>query len=124
MRRILITILALGVLGNALADDSATEYVAPQQFGVTVTCSARLPTAVVGCMAERVLFSVGPVELSLGVDAQAALRGIGSSHIAPYLLLAYFGTWSAWAEFRLPELHGLQPLGDPDWLRLGVSWRF
>lgn len=70
------------------------------------------------------MLAVGAFEVALGVDAQASLTGAAQGHLAPYLIAAWYATdWSAWAEVRLPELHGLHPLGDPDWLRLGFSLR-
>ena len=133
-RPLLVITLALLLLGSAHAEGDATENVAPP-FSVlsntTLTCSARLPTAVVGCYVERPLFVLGPVELAIGVDAQAVLHtcvhehGCVGTHVAPYAVLAiYQERWSAWAELRLPEIHGLHPIGDPDWLRAGFSVRF
>lgn len=125
MRRVLVALLLTGLLASGLAGAEGTteDGAEPSQaFRVTVTCSARLPTAVVGCFLERDLFRLGPLSVTLGVDAQAALGSDGRGHLAPYLLTAWYSsTWSAWAEIRLPELDGLQPLGDPDWLRLGFS---
>lgn len=126
-RRLLLAItLALLLLGSAHAEGDATENVAPPAFSAlsntTLTCSARLPAAVVGCFVERPVLVLGAFEVALGVDAQVALSGSQGHHLAPYLLAAYYtASWSAWAEIRLPELNGLQPLGDPDWLRLGFS---
>lgn len=131
-RRTLLLITLLALTFSASAQDAASpENVAveqpvgnPGKFGVTLTCSARLPTAVVGCFLERPVLVLGPVEVAIGVDAQAAFSDAARSHLAPYAVLAYYGAdLSAWVELRLPELNGLQPLGDPDWLRLGVSWR-
>lgn len=135
MRPLLVTIAALLLLGSAHAegegqDPTETGSVPPTPtFSVlrntTITCSARLPAAVVGCYVERPLLVLGPVELAVGVDAQAALRNDHSGHLAPYAVLAYYGeALSAWVELRLPELAGLHPLGDPDWLRAGFSVRF
>lgn len=124
MRRLLALILFVTLsLGSAQdAADEPVEVVEPATFGVTLTCSARLPTAVVGCFVERPVLVLGNLEVAVGVDAQVALSGSQGHHLAPYLLAAYYtASWSAWAEIRLPELNGLQPLGDPDWLRLGFS---
>lgn len=126
LRLLLATILALTLLGSALAEGDATENVVSPTFSVlsntTLTCSARLPAAVVGCWIERPLLVLGAFEVAIGVDAQAALTNAYRGHLAPYAVLAYYGeALSAWAEIRLPELDGLQPLGDPDWLRLGFS---
>lgn len=130
-RRLLLAItLALLLLGSAHAEGDATEPIAPHAYSVlsntTLTCSARLPAAVVGCYIERpllVLFNT--VELAIGVDAQAALTDAYRGHLAPYAVLAFYGeTASAWIELRLPELAGLHPLGDPDYLRIGFSYRF
>ena len=132
---LLVTTLALALLGSAAAegdgrDPTDSGSVPPNpQFSVlrntTLSCSARLPTAVVGCFIERPVLVLGPVELAVGVDAQAALRSAHSGHLAPYAVLAiYQDAWSAWLELRLPELAGLHPLGDPDYLRVGFSYRF
>lgn len=129
MRRILATILALALAGSALADGEPSGNPGELQptsnsgeFGVTLTCSARLPTGVVGCFVERSVLVLGALEVAVGVDAQAAFTGAARGHVAPYALVAWYSTaWSAWAEVRLPELDGLKPLGDPDWLRLGFS---
>lgn len=125
MRRVLVALLLTALLGSGLAGAEGTteDGAEPSQaFGVTITCSARLPTAVVGCFLERDLFRLGPLSVTLGVDAQAALGSDGRGHLAPYALAAWYsGSWGAWVEVRLPELNGLKPLGDPDWLRLGFS---
>lgn len=124
MRRLLALILFVTLsLGSAQdAADEPVEVVEPATFGVTLTCSARLPTAVVGCWVERPLLVLGSFEVAVGVDAQAALTNDYRGHLAPYAVLAFYGeTASAWIELRLPELAGLRPLGDPDYLRLGFS---
>ena len=129
-RRLLLAItLALLLLGSAHAEGDATENVAPPAFSVlsntTLACSARLPAAVIGCYVERPLLVLGDFELALGIDAQAALTDAYRGHLAPYAVLAYYGSaLSAWVELRLPELAGLHPLGDPDYLRVGFSYRF
>lgn len=120
-RLLLITILAPLLLGSAHAEGESGALLA----NTTLTCSARLPAAVVGCFVERPLLVLGPVEVALGVDAQAAFSDAHRGHLAPYAVLAWYAdTWSAWAELRLPELAGLHPLGDPDYLRFGFSYRF
>lgn len=129
LRPLLIMILALTLLGSAAAEEgSATESVAPE-FGVpflantTLTCSARLPSAVVGCFYERPITTLGPVELAVGVDAQAALRGALDAHVAAYIVAAvYLEGWSAWVEVFTPEL--VPPIGTPDWFRAGFTVRF
>lgn len=133
MRRLLATLLALTLLGSALAegegqDTTENGSVAPA-FSVlsntTLTCSARLPAAVVGCFLERPVLTLGAFEVAVGVDAQAALTDAAQGHLAPYVVAAYYGeTLAAWIELRLPEIHGLHPLGDPDFLRAGFSYRF
>lgn len=120
-RLLLITILAPLLLGSAHAEGEPDSLLA----NTTLTCSARLPAAVVGCFVERPIAVLGPVELALGVDAQVALSDAHRGHLAPYAVLAWYADqWSAWAELRLPELAGLHPIGDPDFLRLGFSLRF
>ena len=130
LRLLLVTIVALLLSGSALAEGaSTTEDVAPPAFSVlsnaTLSCSARLPATVVGCFIERpllVLFNT--VELAIGVDAQAALTNDYRGHLAPYIVAAFYGeALSAWIEVRLPELAGLHPLGDPDFIRAGFAYR-
>ena len=135
MRRTLLLaiLLAWMSLGSALAEGEppTTENVVeqpagnPDRFGVALTCSARLPTAVVGCFLERPVLVLGAFEVAVGVDAQVAFSDAAQGHLAPYAVLAYYGDdLSAWVELRMPELNGLQPLGDPDYLRLGFTARF
>ena len=127
-RLLLITIVALLLSVSGAEGASATEDVAPS-FSVlsnaTLSCSARLPATVVGCFIERpllVLFNT--VELAIGVDAQAALTNDYRGHLAPYIVAAFYGeALSAWIEVRLPELAGLHPLGDPDFIRAGFAYR-
>ena len=126
-RLLLITLLALTLFGSALADaEGATENVAPGASfftNSTLTCSARLPSAVLGCFWERPIATLGPVELAVGVDAQAALRGAVGGHVAAYIVAAvYLDSWSAWVEVFTPEV--MPPIGSPDWLRTGFSIRF
>ena len=137
MRRLLLLVTIAGLLATGSAQDAADGQDTTESGSVpptptfsvlrntTITCSARLPAAVVGCYVERPLLVLGPVELAIGVDAQAALRSDHGTHLAPYVVAAaYLDTWSAWIELRLPELAGLHPLGDPDYLRFGLSYRF
>ena len=127
LRPLLVTIVAL-LLSVSGAEGDTTEDVAPS-FSVlsnaTLSCSARLPATVVGCFIERpllVLFNT--VELAIGVDAQAALTNDYRGHLAPYIVAAFYGeALSAWIEVRLPELAGLHPLGDPDFIRAGFAYR-
>lgn len=129
-RLLLAILLALTLLGSAHAGGEAPGLAPAPAFSVvantTLTCSARLPAVVVGCYWERPVLVLGPVELAVGLDAQAALRGdFEDAHLAPYLIAAvYLDAWSAWVELRLPELAGLRPIGDPDFLRVGFSYRF
>lgn len=115
--------------GSALAerDTPTTENVAPPAFlaGSSVTCSTAWPSATLGCWWERPVLVLGELELALGVDAQAALSGSWEdAHLAPYLILAWYGpTVGAWLEARLPDLPGVPLLGSSDWLRLGFSYR-
>lgn len=130
-RLLLITILA--TIGLANAQDGAD---AAQPFGVlsgsTVTCS--VTSVVAGCYAEKPVATFGNLEVSIGVDAQAAWDGrytgnqdvretaLGG-HLAPYVGFAWYDeAWSAWAELYSPRL-GIPTLGRSDWFRLGFSWR-
>lgn len=111
-------------VGNPDTMPTATEPVA-EPFGVTLTCSARLPTAVAGCFLERRIATWGAFEIAVGVDMQASFSDAAQGHLAPYAVLSWFGeTASAWVEVRLPELNGVPALGDSDYVRLGFSTRF
>lgn len=126
-RRLLLGMtLAMMLLASGLAaadDPPATESVAAP-FGVTLTCSARLPAIVLGCFVERPVLVLGAFELALGMDAQASFSGAAQGHLAPYAVAAYYAdSWSAWLEVRLPALDGIPILGDPDYLRIGFTAR-
>lgn len=124
---LLATLVATMLLGSATAEGEApTEAPAFSVLAnATVSCSAAWPSTTVGCWLERSVLVLGALELAVGVDAQAALRGgLEDAHLAPYLIAAaYLDSWSAWAEVRLPELSGIPVLGAPDWLRIGFTYR-
>jgi len=131
-RQLLATLLATMLLASGLAgatDPPTTENVAAP-FSVlansSITCSTAWPSSVTGCWWERPVLVLGDFEVALGIDAQAALTGtLDNAHLAPYAILAYYGqAWGAWAELRLPEIAGIPVLGTPDWLRLGLTYRF
>lgn len=122
LRLLLITILALTPLGSAQDADANPSPPFSVLAGSSITCSSTWPSAVVGCFWERPVLVLGALELALGVDAQASFSDAAQGHLAPYAVLAWYGAdASAWVELRLPELNGLQPLGDSDWLRVGFS---
>lgn len=128
MRRLLITMLATILLASGVgaAEDTTDSVAAPFSVltNATLSCSAKLPSVVVGCFIEKRVLTFGNLEMAVGVDAQAALRG-GDSHLAPYGILAlYQPTWSAWIEIMLPTINGIPTLGAPDWLRLGITYTF
>ncbi len=123
LRRLIITLAATTLIANGIAAAEDT----PEPFSVltnaTLSCSIKAPSLIVGCYLERPVAVFGGLELAVGVDAQAALRG-GDSHLAPYGIAAYYApTWSAWLEVMLPDL-GIPVIGAPDWLRFGFSYRF
>lgn len=130
-RRLLIALAALTQLASVNAEGDATSEPAP--FAVlantTISCSTALPSWTTGCFVERPVLVLGPVEISIGVDAQGEIGRIleldfTGAHVAPYGTLAvYQDTWSAWAELRLPELAGVPVIGVSDWLRVGFSVR-
>lgn len=125
-RLLLATIAALTLSASVLgaAEEPLEPTSNPGEFGVMLTCSARLPAVVVGCFAERTVLVLGGFEVAVGVDAQVAFSDASTGHLAPYAVLAYYGpAWSAWAELRLPHLDGVPVLGDPDYLRFGFSMR-
>lgn len=77
-----------------------------------------------GCFWERPVLVLGGLELAIGVDAEVVLGGQLDGHLAPYVIAAYYAnTWSAWTEVRLPELGGIRPIGDSNWLRVGFTYR-
>lgn len=126
MRLLLLLLATLATTANANGTDDAntTEDVAPFSVlaNATLSCSLKAPSLTVGCYLERPVLVAGPLELSVGVDAQAALTG-GESHLAPYASASWYGgTWSAWIEVIFPDL-GIPILGAPDWLRLGFTLR-
>lgn len=123
MRR-LLAITMLAMICTANADDGVSESANP--FGVlagsTLTCSAT--SQVAGCYLERPVFTVGPVELSIGIDTQAAYAGGRTGHLAPYVGAAFYApTWSAWLEVFMPH-SGVPIVGRADWFRVGFSMRF
>lgn len=117
-RLLLITTLALTLLGSARAEGNARLLLT----GSTVTCSAT--SQVAGCYLERPVFTVGPLEFTVGVDAQAAYAGGRAGHLAPYVGAAFYApTWSVWLEVFMPH-SGVPIVGRADWFRVGFSTRF
>lgn len=113
-RLLVITTLAMTLTGSALAEGNPLA-------GSTVTCSATPQVA--GCYLERPVWTVGPLELALGVDAQAAYAGGRSGHLAPYVSAAWYAnTWSVWGEVFMPH-SGVPIVGRADWFRVGFTWR-
>jgi len=121
-RLLLVTILA--TMSLASAQDAAGSPFSVLA-GSSITCSSTWPSAVVGCFWERPVLVLGALELAIGVDAEVVLGGQLDGHLAPYVVAAYYAdTWSAWTEVRLPELGGIRPIGDSNWLRAGFTLRF
>lgn len=119
LRPLTITIVAMMLLGNANAEDGEPFSVLAN---TTLSCSAKLPSGLVGCYWERPVLVLGGFEVAIGIDAQAALNG-GDTYVGGYGILAYYApTWSAWAELHLPELAPV--IGNPDWFRVGFTYRF
>jgi len=119
LRPLTITILGMMLLGNANAEDGEPFSVLAN---TTLSCSAKLPSGLVGCYWERPVWVLGAFEVAVGIDAQAALNG-GDNYIGGYGIFAYYApTWSAWAELHLPDLAPV--IGNPDWLRVGFTYRF
>ena len=112
MRHLLpIALLALTLSGSAVAEGNRT-----------LTCSAT--NTVAGCMIEQPAFTLGPLEVAVGVDAQLAYGGGRESHFGPYLLVGWYETsYAVWAEFHLPET-GIPTVGRPDFWRVGFTVRF
>ena len=120
----LVTTLALTRLGSAQDADANPSPPFSVLVGSSITCSSTWPGAVVGCFWERPVLVLGALELTIGVDAEVALGGQLDGYLAPYVVAAYYAdTWSAWTEVRLPELGGIKPIGDSNWLRVGFTYR-
>jgi hypothetical protein len=124
MLRLLLVITILATIAHASAADEGSQSANP--FGVlagaTITCSAT--SAVAGCYLEHRILTLGALEVTLGIDAQAAYAGGRSGHLAPYAGAAWYApTWSAWLEVYLPQ-SGIPTIGRPDWWRVGFTWRF
>ena len=124
LRRLTITTLATTLIGVAAAQQP-TASPASALSGVSVTCTASVPSWGLGCFAEKPVLVLGPVEFAVGVDAYAALTGtVDDASLAPYGVVAvYMSDWSAWAEVRMPELYGVPVVGTTDWLRVGFTYR-
>lgn len=105
--RILLVTLALTLTALAHA-----------QGNRTLTCTTNLQTQA-ACFIEQTLFTIGPIEISIGVQTQIPRN----SYIAPYAVIAYYSYGlSAFMEFSLPTVTGA--IGKPDPFRFGFSWRF
>lgn len=116
---LLITILALTLSANALAEGDTNDQLV---MGGSLTCSVSLAGG--GCWVERPLVVVGAFEIAVGFDARAVWDGTARSYAAPYAVLGWYAReWAAWIEFWLPDV-GVPPLGKPDPFRLGFTWRF
>lgn len=127
-RLLLATILAMTLLASANAEGDTTTEPVEGPFSVTanttLSCSAKLPSITLGCFWERPVLVTGPLELAVGIDAQAVLTGGGDSHLAVYGVAAWYAdAWSAWLEIMLPDLFGIPLLGASDWLRIGFTLR-
>lgn len=129
MRRRLTTILATTLLASGIAAAQEPTGSPPEPAGLlsgaTVSCSLAAPSWVAGCWLERAVLTLGPLEVAVGVDAQAALAGsLDEAHLAPYGIVAlYLDSWSAWLEVRLPRIASVPLLGSPDVARLGFTYR-
>jgi len=123
---LLVTILATMSLASAQDADASPSPPFSVLAGSSITCSSTWPSAVVGCFWERPILVLGALELAIGLDAQATLSGsFDDMHLAPYAIGAFYADgWSAWVEVRLPELGGIKPIGDSNWLRAGFTLRF
>jgi hypothetical protein len=109
-RLLLITLLALTFSGSALAAGS-------------VTCSVSSTRG--GCFIEQPVWVLGPLEVAVGVDAQAGWGAGAGSHLAPYAVVGWFSpaAWAIWVEFALPSSR-VPVLGRPDAWRVGFTFRF
>jgi hypothetical protein len=111
-----LTMLVLTFSGSALAEGEGTPA------GYSVTCSAGLRDA--GCFIERPVLVIGALELAFGFDARASWADWERSYASPYAILAWYAdSWSAWAEFAIPESR-IPSIGKTDPLRVGVTWRY
>lgn len=122
---LIITIVVMMLLGTATAEDNPA---VDQDFSIlrntTISCSTAFPSAKVGCFWEKPIWVIDNLEIALGIDARAAFNPVTEPTIAPYAIVAWYEpTWSAWAEFQLPDM-GITVLGSPDWFSAGFTYRF
>jgi len=121
VRRFLLLLLSMMLGTIALANEPADVSPFGVLSGSTITCSAT--GAVAGCYLERPVWVAGPLEFTVGIDAQLAYAQGRTGHLAPYAGAAWYAdSWSAWLEVHLPE-SGIPTLGRPDWWRVGMTWR-
>lgn len=121
-RRLLLLLTAI-LATTATANDTADAEPFSVLTNTTLSCSLRLPDPTVGCYWERPVAVLGPLEIAVGVDAQAALSRPAESIVGGYVsLAAYYPNWSAWAELHLPRVAPV--VGNPVWFRAGFSMRF
>ncbi len=128
MRRLLL-VMTLGTMlfGSAHAEGDPTPEASGFSVlgGSTITCSTAWPSATFACWWERPILTLGDVEVSISLDAQLAVGGVGDSYLAPMLSVAWYGpVASAWIEVALPaDWLPVAHVGRGDWLRLGASYR-
>lgn len=124
MRRILIVILAVMLLGSAVAQ--AGDGLAPESTAAptrTLTCQVAAPAWAGLCTVETTVVTIGPFEVLIGIEARAAFAPDSTGSLAGYLTVAYWAGWGgAWLDIRMPEL--IPPIGVSDWLRIGFTTRF
>ena len=76
-----------------------------------------------GCYLERPIWALGPLEVSIGIDAQAAWNQARTSHLTGYALIGWYEpTRSFWVEFAIPNV--VPVIGRADAIRAGFTVRF
>ena len=117
MRRLLI--LAMLLVGSVTAAGSPLA-------GHTLSCSVGGNPVYGGCYYEVPTFSVGPLALAVGLDAQLAGGSSGrESYLAPYILATFnLDYTSVWLEFAAPDTWGIPIIGRPAAWRFGVTHTF
>lgn len=108
LKRILLTLLLLGLSANALAAGRAA-------------CRIEWPLNTV-CFAEEVLANYGPVEIAGGAEVRFAQAD--PFQIVPYAALGvYQESWFSVLEFRAPIIPDITPsVGFKFSLTAGISW--
>lgn len=119
MRRLAAVLAVLAIASGTAAAESPVA-------GHTLSCSVAGMPLHGGCYYEAPIARLGPITLSVGLDAQLASPQSGrDSYLAPYALVVLeLPTWSIWVEVAAPESWGIPVIGrSPAW-RAGFTVTF